>query len=78
MAEYKIESGIPIPEVKREKRKYPFPDMRVGDSFEFDLKDHRNVTASAIGYAKGGDLGRQGKFVSRTVAPGRGRIWRVE
>jgi hypothetical protein len=55
-------------------RKYPFPEMEVGDSFHFQQRDSRVGTAAyAWGKANGGK-----KFSVRKQADGTYRCWRVE
>jgi len=46
---YKIERG-PIPAPTR--RRYPFPDMRVKDYFEFPLSERPNISSAACKYGK--------------------------
>ena len=69
MSEYKIESGIPLP---GRRLKYPFAEMKVGDSFAIAEADLRKISVSA--FAEGKRLGF--KFSVRT-ADGGGRVWRI-
>ena len=71
--EYKIEKRVPLPKGKGHgrKRKYPFAEMKVGDSFSFDESQIRNVRTSASHHAA-----RLG-FVF-TVSAQELRCWRVE
>lgn len=41
-----IEHGVPVP-LRGGKKKYPFDDMAVGDSFKFPEEDRVRVFASA-------------------------------
>lgn len=66
----KIESGIPMP---GGSGKYPWDEMRVGDSFFVPGK-----SVSAMGAVAGGRSARHGgKYACRTVDGGV-RVWRVE
>ena len=75
----KIESGIPIPErASNMAAKYPFNDMKVGDSFLVPRINGEPVTVTreratkAISYAKR----KGGKYCSRTNDEGT-RVWRL-
>lgn len=77
----KIEKRVPIPENKRGKpNKYPFPDMKIGDSFLFteNLKDKRksiqHASAAANTWKK--VTASKFKFSCRLVKNGV-RIWRI-
>jgi hypothetical protein len=65
-----IEKDIAIPNLRR---KYPWKDMQVGDSFFIEGIVITKITATA--YQTGLRLGR--KFLSRTVENGV-RVWRIE
>jgi len=76
-----IQSNIPIPSPDRgRKRKYPFPDMAIGDSFFLPncntARMRSTVHNSATSFAK--KTGK--KFTTRTTVedsvPGL-RIWRI-
>lgn len=79
MDEFKIESGIPLPDQWGRGRpcKYPFPDMEVGDSFFCEWSHSKtvqfNVYTAAQEYAR---RHRPMKFSGRIVEGGI-RIWRV-
>lgn len=65
-----VESGVPLPV---ERRRYPYAQMQVGDSFVV-----RSVSLQVVcnaNYRTGKKLGR--KFVARKVEDGV-RVWRVE
>lgn len=75
----------PPPPTEGRPRKYPFPDMAVGDSFAVALSDANNhkgenvaairLRCSAIRYARV----HGGKFTVRTDRQaGEARCWRVE
>lgn len=81
----KIDKDVPVPPpAEGRPRKYPFPDMVVGDSFAVPLAGEmhdgedqaaRRLRASAIRYAR--TFG--GKFTVRTDRQaGEARCWRVE
>jgi len=84
MIEFKIEKGIPLAaETRGRKRKYPWPEMEVGDSIfvagqsSHDKGGKRSAYTSAQHYARRRDL----KFAVRTVTEDGVdgvRIWRVE
>lgn len=44
---YEIEHGVPLPR-HGSRQKYPFPDMRSGDSFVFSEEDLGRVRAAAV------------------------------
>lgn len=71
---YEIEKSICIPNIAKKgpKRKYPFVDMEVGDSF-FLPQGTKAISVSAA--IQGRALNR--KFVTRTVEGGM-RVWRVK
>ncbi len=70
-----IETNIPLPTIIRASRgsKYPFADMKVGDSFACETKP-ASMRSIATGFAKkeGGTV----KFAIRGEANG-SRVWRV-
>lgn len=69
----KIDSNVPFPSVqKRKTAKWPFPDMNVGDSFEFASENRASISASCTYYSK--RLGR--KYATRNV-DGVYRCWRI-
>lgn len=79
MAEFKIESGIPLPGDcgRGRPRKYPFPDMEVGDSFFCEGSHSRTVQFKA--YKAAQEYAHRNppmKFSGRLVEGGI-RIWRV-
>lgn len=78
----KIDSSIPIPEIKRSGvKKYPFDTMKVGDSFLFE-HDYENNTIACqrIGGMAGSWVAYNNstrKFSCRTVENGI-RVWRIK
>jgi hypothetical protein len=66
----KIEKGVPRP--KRGGEKYPFPDMKVGDSI---LTPANNPNARNAAYMYG--VRHRVKFTARQTEQGI-RIWRVK
>ena len=70
---YKVEKKIPIPQDGRHGTKYPFPDMQIGDSIEFDREEYHRVYSAARIYGY-----RHGKKFSVRAKDGKARIWRVE
>ncbi len=72
MSTYKIEKGIPVPEMG-EASKYPFSQMEIGDSFLIP-----NKKTSQTGYMTNKYALKYGrKFVSRQVGNDV-RVWRTE
>lgn len=76
MNEIKIEKGIPQPPTKGGKKKYPFGEMAIGDSFlvPTDNNGAGSVRCAASYY---GSRHPGFKFVVRMVDGGC-RCWRVE
>jgi hypothetical protein len=72
MTDIKIESHIPIPIKKRGNRKYPWDQMKVGDSFFVE-----GVTQNSLSTAAKYQTTKSGiKFT--TAAEGSGiRVWRI-
>lgn len=69
---FKIESGIPIPSKSGDSR-YPFREMKVGDSFFVPGKKAANL-AGCLGYYR---TRYKITLVTRTVDGGV-RVWRTE
>jgi hypothetical protein len=80
---YQIESGVEMPEAKRNptgaKGKYPFPDMKIGDSFLYSRATDRTTQQYAGSAARMWAKKRNNgwKFSTRKTEEGV-RIWRVE
>ncbi|MCG3776923.1 MAG: hypothetical protein JW395_3795 [Nitrospira sp.] len=80
--EIKVEDGIPVPERKQNGgrvRKYPLPDMKVGQSFAVDLKYRASVISVACRFAK--EQTPPWKFCSREFIENgvkAVRVWRFE
>jgi hypothetical protein len=70
--QYKIEKGIPIPEISREREGLTalLRSMEIGDSFVCTRKDLRNV------YAASKRIGIP--IVTRRISEDKQRIWRVK
>jgi hypothetical protein len=76
LLKFVIDKSIPLPGVRiRTVGKYPFGDMEVGDSFEFDESRQKSVRAASSSFAK-----YHGKqfTVSCRKGTGKGRCWRVK
>lgn len=61
---FTIEKGIPIPQNAGRKSKYPFSDMKVGDSFFVEGKTAAGLYASCRKASEKLDA----KFIARTVS----------
>ena len=74
----KIETGVPIPSKQVRTPKYPFRNMKVGDSFfiksQHAESDRKKVSAAANMFCK---LNEGFKFKTQ-VFEGGVRTWRVE
>lgn len=71
-----IESGVPIPEAKPTGRgtKYPWKDMKVGDSLHFtNQQEYERARTASSAYGKKHGL----KFTARMTLDGY-RIWRIK
>lgn len=73
MAQIKIDKGVPIPAARWStgKRKYPFPDMEIGDSF-FTESSQDTVGSSVTIYSRFNNK----KFTTRSENGGT-RVWRI-
>ena len=72
--EVKVDKGVPLPKSGKGVPKYPWDDLKVGDSFII-----KKCSRVSIAYRNG--LGNGKKFVSRTVVENGKkviRVWRVE
>ena len=74
----KIETDIPLPLVTRRGTRYPFAEMKIGESFFLSCASkHEALKAQAtVGHCARYALGRN-KIVTRTVEGGI-RVWRIE
>jgi len=70
---YIVESGIPIPDDVRIK--YPFAEMKVGDSFRLKADKEKSVRSAASAYCNR-NKGKGFRFILRQVAPDVWRCWR--
>ncbi len=86
MSEFEIESGIevPPPGTGKHNQKYPFADMKIGDSFFCSINAEglqRQTEISAVRNAARGFSNRNCiELVARVVKEERGRgvrVWRV-
>ena len=68
----KIEKGVPIPDDVKGRKKYPFSEMEIGDSFVC-----QNAHGNTYAYSFSRLLGK--KFIARKIESDRHawRIWRV-
>lgn len=74
--EFKIESGVPMPNTKGRKLKYPFDKMKVGDSFELPKGSPKTTVLNAANsWLRRNNP--QGKFSIR-FHNDKLRIWRVK
>ncbi len=74
---YKVDKNVPIPADRTGRRRtgYPFREMEVGDSFEFDFKDAGKVRNAACFHGKTNNK----KFtVYAEPSKPKGRCWRTE
>jgi hypothetical protein len=73
---YQIEKGIPVPNLGR-KRKYPFAEMEIGDSFLVPMGDGKNVNSLRISIR---NLARflAPKRFAISIQEGGLRVWRRE
>jgi hypothetical protein len=74
----KIESGIPIPTLESKRIKYPFREMKVGESFfvkdiENPKKTRNRIASAATMWARNKDY----KFRTQVFDTGV-RIWRIK
>ena len=70
---FEIEKKVPVPERRAgPKNKYPFYEMKVGDSFAFPIEIIRNIRANAHTYGH-----RHGKKFKVMDNGEQGRCWRV-
>lgn len=71
--EFRIEKGVEIPKRSGDAtRKYPFPQMEVGDSFAVPSGRHLAVSTAATNYGNKYQM----KFSVRAVDGGH-RCWRI-
>ena len=73
---FKIEDGIPIAGAAGaggSNKKYPFKEMKVGQSFFVDVENAQKVQGAAHQFAK---KHPEYKFLTRREGEGR-RVWRV-
>jgi hypothetical protein len=73
---YKIEKGVPIPDdlIQDLKRKYPFAELEVGDSFVVAGRDMRKAMRAADQYKRR----HQGwSYRAKRLDDGTVRLWRV-
>lgn len=68
---FQIEKNVPVPSGRC--MKYPFADMKVGDSFVAPKETVRGAQKAAWNWARDHDV----KFATRTQRDGSLRIWRI-
>lgn len=71
--EIKIESGVPIPENRGIQAKYPFSEMKVGDSFFL-----HNAKIGKISSAKAHWERKLGAVFAIRTVDGGVRVWRTK
>lgn len=71
---YKVDSTVALPKERRKKEAYPFGDMNIGDSFEFDGLLAYKIR-SAAGWYKKRHPGWE--YTTRTVSDTHIRLWRT-
>ena len=72
----KIDKNIPLPSLHKYTEKYPWADMKPGDSFFIEMGTPANIGACMSARKKYGE-----RYVSRTVTENgvKGvRVWRIE
>jgi hypothetical protein len=74
MSEFKIEKGVPIPERRHGKGKYPWASLKIGDSFFVPGLYSSAQMASSIGFQRQ-KTGRE--HVCRKEGEGV-RVWRTK
>ncbi|NIO09673.1 MAG: hypothetical protein GTO40_17385 [Deltaproteobacteria bacterium] len=75
-SEYSVEQGIEIPELKIGGRrpKYPFPNMKVGDSFTVPIAEFAAARSASHRWGERHDK----QFTTRMENEHTGRIWRTK
>jgi hypothetical protein len=72
---FKIEKKVPLPELRGGGEcKYPFADMKVGDSFACNRAVLERARVAASTYGKRNNM----KFTARRTSGDDARIWRIE
>ena len=71
---YKLERNVAMPTRKAKHSKYPFRDMKVNDSFEFDPEECPRVRAAASHFGSRNNM----LFSVRKINPAKARCWRVK
>jgi hypothetical protein len=68
---YKIEKNVPIPE-KKGRKKYPFGDMEIGDSFVM-----QKVITTANSIARSYGNRHKVRFTCYAISENKTRVWRT-
>jgi hypothetical protein len=71
-----VENSHPIPDIERHHlMKYPWDTMKLGQSFDFDLRNYNRITTTAYSYGRR----HERRFTVRTIDRKANlcRIWRV-
>jgi len=71
-----IDSNIPLPSARgMGRRKYPFADLKLGQSFAVDIADRYRLNNSACGFKRAHP---EYDFTVRDMKDGTARVWRVK
>jgi len=76
---FRIEHGVPMPKCGSIKRKYPFPQMNVRDSFfvPCEFFEVKNLMFSLTSCMRWASVKTGFKFAQRAVEGGI-RVWRIQ
>ena len=72
-----IESNVSLKTARKYNRKYPFNEMKIGDSFSFPSSNRNNVNSAAHIYKKNN---KDFNYTSKEVWDAEnslGRLWRI-
>lgn len=72
--EFEIDKGVPVPTTYGGRKKYPFGQMKIGDSFL--VKGNHDIATRARSAAYVYGHSHKMKFTVRTTKEG-ARVWRV-
>ncbi len=76
MDDIKVDKGVPMPEATPLKRKLPFEQLEVGDSFLYSTKTGRKVQGAARGICRKWSDKLGTTYATRRTEEGI-RIWRL-
>lgn len=71
---FELSDDVKVPTKKGQSFKYPFPAMKVGQSFEIPLKKITTVRNNSFRYGRSNNK----KFTVRKLENGTYRCWRIE